>query len=248
MRFTKSIEGVEVEFECIDNFVSRWVAGDILEGKIYPLLPFVGDVQTVLDVGANCGAASVLFAHHYPKARIHAFEPAEEPRRYLERNVGGRTNVTTHAFGLHSSDQRVPLFRGAEDPGSASIFRRPVNVDDSEVVHLRDAGAWAAEEGIERIDVMKLDTEGCEIEILESIEELIPTLKVLYVEYHSRQGRRDLGRLLDDTHELYGGKMLLDQGEIVYLRKDLASTSDAMAFVAELGKPSVDSAATANGK
>jgi len=40
----------------------------------------------------------------------------------------------------------------------------------------------------------------------------------MFVEYDSRHARRALDHLLDETHELYGGKMLLDQGECIYLR------------------------------
>jgi hypothetical protein len=56
---------------------------------------------------------------------------------------------------------------------------------------------------------------------------LLPTVKVLYVEYDSRQSRRDIGRLVDDTHDLYRGAMFLDQGECIYLRRDLADTNEA---------------------
>ena len=59
--------------------------------------------------------------------------------------------------------------------------------------------------------------------MLESLAPLLPTVKVLYVEYDSRQARRALARLLDPTHELYVGKMFLDQGECTYLRSDFAS-------------------------
>jgi hypothetical protein len=57
---------------------------------------------------------------------------------------------------------------------------------------------------------------------------------VLYVEYDSRQARRDLGRLLDDTHELFSGSMLLDQGECTYLRRDLAEGDAASNRLVEL--------------
>ena len=104
----------------------------------------------------------------------------------------------------------------------ASVIRRDVNLDESEPVELRAGGAWAAEHGIERIDILKVDVEGCEIEVLEGLAALLPTVKVLFVEYDSRQARKALGRLLDATHELYIGKMLLDQGECIYLRADVA--------------------------
>src|SRR5690606_29800180 len=119
-------------------------------------------------------------------------------------------------------DMRTPLYFGDGDLGMASIHHRAVNLGDSETVEVRDAGRWAAEHGIDRIDILKVDVEGAEVEVLLSLGELLATVKVLYVEYDSRRARRAIAGLLEGTHELYVGSLLLDQGEIIYLRRDLA--------------------------
>jgi len=223
MQFTvPTDEGEAIEFECADSLVSRWVNEDILRGRTYPYLPFVDDVKMVLDVGANCGAASVHLARHHPGAQVHAFEPASAPRAMLERNVASFPNVQVHPFGLFSSDDTVPLYLGDGDSGQASIYARGVNLAISEPVQLRAAGSWASEHGIDRIDILKVDVEGAEVEVLSSLEPLLPSVKVLYVEYDSRGARRQIASLMEGTHELYVGSLFLDQGEIVYLREDLA--------------------------
>jgi FkbM family methyltransferase len=240
MRFTvRSDDGEPIEFECPDTFASRWTCGPILEGRTYPLLPFVEDVRVVFDVGANCGAASVHFARHHPHAAVHAFEPGREARSYLERNIASLPNVHVHAIGLYSSDREARLYRGDGDLGQASVIRRHVNLDESEPVELRTGAGWAAEHGIERIDVLKVDVEGCEVEVLEGLAGLLPTVKVLFVEYDSRQARKALGRLLDPTHELYAGKMFLDQGECLYLRADFADLDAATEQLRESFKAAV---------
>jgi FkbM family methyltransferase len=243
MRFTvRSDDGHDIEFECPDSVASRWTNAPILEGRTYPFMPFVDDVRVVFDVGANCGAASVHFARHYPAAAIHAFEPGREARSYLERNVAALPNVLVHPFGLYSDDRQARLYRGDDDLGKASVLRRKVNLDDSEPVDLRAGGAWAATQGIERIDILKVDVEGCEVEVLEGVAGLLPRVKVLFVEYDSRGARKALGRFLDATHELYVGKEFLDQGECTYLRADLAELDAATdqlrrEFAAALAQP-----------
>ena len=243
MRFTaRSDDGGLIEFECPDSVASRWTNEPILEGRTYPFLPYVDDVGVVLDVGANCGAASVHFARHHPAATVHAFEPGSEARAYLERNVAALPNVRVHPFGLYSSNRQARLYRGDADLGKASVLRRGVNLGESEPVDLRAGGAWAAEQEIDRIDILKVDVEGCEVEVLEGLADLLPTVKVLFVEYDSRHARRALGRLLDATHELYIGNMFLDQGECTYLRADLAELEAATdqlrrAFAAAIGQP-----------
>lgn len=215
------------EFSIVPGVVSRGVCESILSGLGYPILPFVDDVQVVVDAGANCGAATVHFAQHYRDAVVHAVEPASEPLDHLRRNVRGLPNVVVHPIGLHSRDQEVPLHHGDGDTGLGSIVRADWHRESSEPITVRAAGAWASEQGIDRIDVLKVDVELSEYEVLVGLEALLPTVKVLYLEYGSRQIRRAIERLLEPTHELYLGEMSLDQGECTYLRQDLCDLPGA---------------------
>jgi len=238
MKFTiAGDDGVPIDFECADTIVSRWVCGEILLGKTYPFLPFVDDVRVVFDVGANCGATSVHLARHYPEAVVHSFEPGSEPRAFLERNVAALPNVHVHPIGLYSVDQEVPLYFGDGDSITASVLRRNVNRDESELVSLRAAGPWAAEHRVGRIDVLKVDVEGAEVEVISSLAGLLPTVKVLYLEYDSRRARRELVDLVEPTHELYTGMMFLDQGECIYLRKDVADHPGAAEWLRKIFLP-----------
>jgi FkbM family methyltransferase len=231
VKFTvTSDDGEPVEFECADTFVSRWVCGAILEGDTYPVLPIVDGVEIVCDVGANCGAASVYFARHYPDAVVHAFEPASEPLAYLLRNAASYTNIRVHTFGLHSHDHAAELFKGDGDSILGSIVRRDVNLDESEPVTLRDAGAWATQHQIAHIDILKVDVELCELDVLDGFANLLPSVKVLYIEYGSRSMRREIQRRLALSHVLYAGDLFLDQGECIYVRRDISTRTPAPAL------------------
>lgn len=233
MIFTVTDEaGEPVTFECPDTFASRWTCGAILQGRTYPLLPFVDDVQVVLDVGANCGAMTVHVARRHPEAQVHAFEPGSEARRYLERNTADLPNVVIHPFGLGAEDAEATLHLDAEDIGKASVVRPPAGDGRSEQVEIRSAARWVAEAGLDRIDVLKVDVEGLEIEVLSGLADLLPTVKVLYVEYDSRSARRSIDAMLAPTHELYFAMLMaLDQGECLYLRRDLADHPQAIAHL-----------------
>ena len=211
-----------IEFECFDNWLSEWVCREILIGHTYPTLPVVDDVRVVFDVGANCGAAAVYFAAAYPGAQIHAFEPAAEPFRRLGRNAARSPNIATHNVGLHSHDQRVPLYAGAIDSVTGSIYARDTkNATTSETVTLRSFSGWLDEHGISEIDVLKVDVEGSEVDVLESLGDRLRAVKVVYVEYDSSDARRQIDRLFEGTHELCFGEMFLTQGEAIYVSKDI---------------------------
>jgi FkbM family methyltransferase len=215
-------DGTTIEFECEDTIASAWVSRAILTDETYPIMPFIDDVDVVLDAGGNCGAAAVHFARAYPDATIHTCEPGSQQRAILQRNAADRPNITIHPIALHSKDGEMPLYQGDHDSGQSSLTRSEFATESFETAVVRDAGTWAAELGLDHIDVMKLDVEGCEVDVLESLRSLLPTVKILYVEYDSRAARREIDAILADTHELYAGKIFLDQGEVVYLSKEQA--------------------------
>jgi hypothetical protein len=77
--------------------------------------------------------------------------------------------------------------------------------------------------------------EGAEIEVLEGLAPLLPEIKVVYVEYDHRTHRRAIEGLLGPTHELYFAMLMtLDQGECMWVRRDLAEHPDALGHLREM--------------
>ena len=233
MQYT-DVHGDTAEFECEPTIASAWVSRDILAGLTYPNLDFVAPVCTIVDVGANCGAASVYWAQRHPDATVHSLEPGSPQRAILERNVARFENVRVHPIGLHDTDQTVPLYFGDGDSGKSSVIRGEWNTDACEDVTLRSAGSWAAENGIDAIDILKVDVEGLEVEVLASLGTLMSTAKVVHVEYDSAQTRRDIAAMIESTHELFIGKLFLGQGEITYVRTDIAESPAASHWLSSI--------------
>lgn len=208
------------EFECFDNHLSKLLSAVILQGTTYPDVDFVRDARVVLDVGANIGAASCYFAKLYPDAVVYAFEPAERPRALLMRNTTRFGNVRVEPFGLFSTDIDLPLYQGDEDSVSASIVQNADTTSEVEVVALRSITGWLEEHGIERIDVLKLDTEGCEIPILRALGPRVAAIPIVHVEYHNDDDRRELDDILGATHVVVAGRVLqVHRGELTYVNK-----------------------------
>jgi FkbM family methyltransferase len=220
MKIATTVNGRDVELETFADMFSPGVTKGILAGETYAIVPGLQDVRTILDVGANLGAASVLFACHYPEATVHAFEPGPETYRLFVRNTAGFPNIVPHNFGLLDENDERPLYRGKGSPGEASIFHHPWVEDESDLVQLRNARAWSEEAQIERIDILKVDTEGCELPIFRGLAGYLPEVQVVYLEFHSKDDWRELDAMLSPTHELMAGKVLFENGELVYLAKD----------------------------
>ena len=211
-----------VPFWLFKTDVCFQIANDIFAGVTYPIVPFVSDVTTVVDIGANVGAASIFFAMAYPDAKIYAFEPGSVPVLLLQQNVDLLRQVKAFPFGLYSHNKTLSLFQGKTDSVESSVCATNRTTGEGEQIQLKDASEFLATQGIENIDIMKIDTEGCEVPILQSLQKYLPEVKVLYVEYHSERDRRLIDGILAETHVLWKGHVTFAyRGEFCYLRRDL---------------------------
>lgn len=137
----------------------------------------------ILDVGANHGAFSVLASFLYPQARVVAYEPNEEIRDLLDRNlrINGRQNVEVIHRAL-AAESREVVFYDSGGGGSSSYVLPGENARKMQTTSL-DQFEWR---GARRLFI-KLDCEGAEGEIIEWICRNISALPAdiqIACEYH----------------------------------------------------------------
>lgn len=138
----------------------------------------------ILDVGGNVGVTAILLAKLNPTARVLTLEPLPPNRFYLELNLAlnglardGRVDVLAAAVSSRGGDSvsmsynpEVPAASGRYWAASGLFRRSPgqvfqVRTTTIEAI-LKDAGA-------PRIDLMKLDCEGCEYEVVPALTESV---------------------------------------------------------------------------
>ena len=217
------------------------VARSILEGTSYPLVPCSLDVHTIVDIGANIGAATLFFAICYPAATLYALEPASQPFALLEKNTKSLPNVRRFPFGLHFESKTAMLYSGCGDSVESSIYPSArTSADCGESILLRSARQFLCDENIANIDILKIDTEGCEIPILQSLADYLPRVQVLYVEYHSERDRLLIDNMMTPTHLLWSAQAaLVHRGEFCYLKKGLSQVVETATHACEILTPLV---------
>jgi FkbM family methyltransferase len=124
-----------------------------------------GRSAVILDVGAYTGYFSLLGAHANEEATVFAFEPTPESHAALTRNVAlnGAPNIVPQRLAVGDSDAEVSLYLPRDGmPADASTlrgFREAVRDIRVQQVCL---DSWSEKMDLERVDLMKLDTEGTE--------------------------------------------------------------------------------------
>ncbi|HEY7310261.1 MAG TPA: FkbM family methyltransferase [Gemmataceae bacterium] len=201
------------------------VIRDTLGGE-YPFLPFLKEEQgTILDVGANIGCASLLFATLYPRTGIYAFEPARESYDLLVANTQVLPNIRPFNIGLLDRDGSARLFRGSTISATNSLGRCILNTEEYEEVALRRISSFLRETSVEHITLLKLDTEGAEVPILRDLGAFLGHISALHLEYHSEQDRCEIDQLLSGRFMLHAAQIHhVHRGVLTYVAKDVIQT------------------------
>lgn len=190
------------------------VKDEILQGKCYPEVPMTGEVRTVVDIGANVGIAALMFAHRWPEAMIYCYEPDLDAFAGLCANTRGSAKIRTMPVGVYRISSKQKLFQGRHGSVTNSIKRSSLNYGNS----YADVQLVGTDQLPADIDVLKIDTEGCEVEILKGLEDRFGEIGLIYLEFHSDSDREEIHDILSETHSLCRGNISdLHRGELTYI-------------------------------
>jgi FkbM family methyltransferase len=137
--------------------------------------------QTIVDVGAHIGMASLLFAQRYPAARIIAVEPEKANFAALVRNVSAYKKVVPLQAALWKEDGEVRLGTSRAHPKGAFAIAE----DGSQRVRAITMDTLMKETGLSTIDFLKVDIEGAEKEVFQNCA-WIKNVRVMAIELHDR--------------------------------------------------------------
>lgn len=105
--------------------------------------------------------------------------------------------------------------------GENSIKFSNRRYSDAVQVELVDAGQQMDELELDHVNILKIDTEGCEVEILESLGNRLKQVDFMIVEYHYEKDRRRIDEILGE-YAIFGSKAaFLGLGTVKYIRSRL---------------------------
>jgi FkbM family methyltransferase len=127
---------------------------------------------------------------------VHCFEPSPASHARLEARYGGSANVRLNQAGLSAEPGEATLHVHGREPDRNSLYP---GGDSSERVRLRTLDEYCESEGIDRIDYLKVDTEGHELAVLKGAERLLREGRVQYVQVEYGPAYLDAGATLRDV-------------------------------------------------
>lgn len=184
----------------------------------------------VFDVGANVGLPAIMQARR--GAHVYAFEPNPACYRRLSRNVvvnglTGQITALNYAIGSTPGTgiMRVPLgltTHGSVKPVTATIDGATSTVAITSLDHIVPTLE------VQRIDLLKIDVEGAEVEVLRGAAGVLQTVERIIVEYHSPQLFTQVSSLLESNGFADMFRVDVDPGRstgLVYAKRPQLSAS-----------------------
>lgn len=137
----------------------------------------------VLDIGACIGAFACWANQRWPGCLVHCFEPVPASAALLEENVTDHlVNALVKAAAV-TPDAKNLMYLGRNNRGEASFH----NLGEQLVENVIKV-ATIHPEKLPTADVVKIDTEGCEMPILTGLAEIAKAQAVM-VEWHGDYDR-----------------------------------------------------------
>lgn len=173
--YNKHIYGLNLDIADGPSFVYQFK--EIFLDEIYRFAA-PGDSPVIVDCGANIGISMLYFKKIYPKAIITGFEADKSIFKFLEKNLHlncSNENINIINKAVWINNEGVCFASDGADGGSIKTTGEKV-----ESIRLR-----TVLEGLEKVDMLKIDIEGAEAAVLEDCQDSLSGVENIFVEYHS---------------------------------------------------------------
>lgn len=136
----------------------------------------------IIDAGANIGVAAAWFLGRFPGAHLHCFEPSSVNFAYLSANVGSVADVRVTRAALGADRGEATLRLAAH--GAMHSTSHGESAFGTESVPCLALADYLETAGISRVDLLKLDVEGSELDVLRGLRGRLADVRVIIGEVH----------------------------------------------------------------
>lgn len=207
------LKGIDVEIACdLGQFIQRHVYffGHYEPESTRYWSQLARHAEVIFDLGANFGIYSLLAAASNPRARIYAFEPTPEMFEKLSRNIEGNhfENVfpLQAAVGATSGKGFLHRCSGSDGGNEGMNYVSGETAAESDVgVNLISLDNFCRQQKIAKIDLLKMDIEGGELDALRGASELLDSQQIdcILFEFSDWAAQR-AGHSVEDIPKLLG--------------------------------------------
>jgi FkbM family methyltransferase len=176
-------------------------------------LNFLREGMTVFDVGANVGELTLLFSRFAGESgAVHAFEASGSVYKKLELvcRAAGKRNVELNHLALSdvNGSIRLHVYEDAYSSFNSQAARplknyglplEPIELEEVSAVTIDD---YCQDKKIERIDLLKIDVEGAELQVMRGARRMLQSKSIRCLTFEFGQTTFDMQNRPEEIEEL----------------------------------------------
>lgn len=142
-----------------------------------------GPLNTMFDVGANVGQTWEWFRDNEVAAKIYCFEPVLKPYQELRNKAGNDQNsiLENIAFGEAGGERTIRLFNDTRlNSLKNEVMSNDMNCNE-ELITIDTIDNYCSKKNITKIDFLKIDTEGYELNVLEGAKKILGSAGISFI-------------------------------------------------------------------
>lgn len=174
----------------------------ITSAKIYA--PWISDVTTIFDVGANVGQSASRFAKEFGRSTVYSFEPFPVAYRRLEKvALSSKGRIRAYQLACGESEGRMIVDDWRTASGLNQLRpQQSLSAGPTIAIDVSTVDRICERETITKIDILKTDTEGYDAKVLVGATGMLSEGRV-------RAVISEIGFIDDSQHTEFGSVFLL---------------------------------------
>ena len=136
------------------------------------------NIDVIFDVGCRSDSEYIHF-----NGEVHYFDPVDEFIETLKKQPNLNKSSHFNNFGLGDQDKQLYYY-----PKYQSFYDRINSCNTSDdankiLLHIKTGKEYIIRNNIEKVDFLKIDTEGYELNVLQGFEDCLKIVKIIQFEY-----------------------------------------------------------------
>lgn len=200
----------------------------------------------IFDVGANVGQSSKQYAEWFPEAKIYSFEPVNSIFDDLQKNLGQFDNISPFRLAFSSVKGQAPITCESlcSTLNTLNLSNISICSIGTEIVDLDTIDEFCKKMKISKIGLLKVDTEGHDLEVLKGAGNLLRKQLIDIVQVEAGMNPKNdkfvpfkefknylesrnyyLFGFYNQVHEHYSGKSHLRRSDVVFISDNVISSN-----------------------
>ena len=135
-------------------------------------------IRVAFDVGANVGQSAIKYAEELPHADIYSFEPVKSTYKELVANTRHVPRIHPFNLGMGPKSGEAQIHINELSVMNSITLTREGDQHRSESIQLDTITDFVASHDLPRVDFLKIDTEGFDLEVLAGAAPLLQQQKI----------------------------------------------------------------------